>query len=366
MMQKNQLESIHTFLEEIGITGNLKGLQPLAQWQTQTPTAFKVFLDGRDCPGSLVVKHVSNFHDSSITKVWSPRWKVAQDYVNLEFLNEVSAGQFVPKCYGYSHDRNMIAIEDLGTISLEDIKQIDVLKNSNELWCSIARRLAELVCICPADPQVFTEAVSKRLPGIVGRNKCASPESIVNRIMNMTSHVGFTALERLEHEILRLSRMALDSNRWVGYATGDLWHAHVMIHQNLPKFIDFHCGGYDLCLADLVRLVDGTPMMQGQPLKPELIQNCKDAFLKAFTDGRLMGFNENEFEQIYSLALLRQVVDIAEYQILILKREKKIPIVIEALHMAAQSIGNVDDVDDIFADYLSTISLALQSGKCFT
>ena len=68
----------------------------------------------------LVVKHVPDFKDTSVADLWRPRWKVAQDYINLCFLEEVTAGVFAPRVYGYSKEQNMLAIEDVGQTSLRD------------------------------------------------------------------------------------------------------------------------------------------------------------------------------------------------------------------------------------------------------
>ena len=49
------LEGIKAFIEEIGYPG-VTALQPLAQWSE--PTAFRVYLEGRDEPKSIVVKSI--------------------------------------------------------------------------------------------------------------------------------------------------------------------------------------------------------------------------------------------------------------------------------------------------------------------
>ena len=92
-------------------------------------------------------------------------WKIAQDYVNLEFLASVEAGRFVPACYGYSKERNMIAIEDLGTLSLEDVEQVPHISQNRGLWCSVATRLATLSRSCPTKPQGFAEFCTAKVTG---------------------------------------------------------------------------------------------------------------------------------------------------------------------------------------------------------
>ncbi len=356
----NLPEGLGSFLEEIGVSGSITGLQPLAQWQN--PTAFRIFLDGPDTPGSLIVKHIPNFQDGSVCKPWNPRWKVAQDYVNLSFLHEVGAGQFTPKLYGYSFERNKVAIQDLGRVSLRDIEKIDMLKGNAELWCSVARRLAELVCSCPGQPQAFREVASRVLPGFAVLDRW-KPKYAADTLLGLATHIDFKAIDRLESEISRLSRLVLNSNRWIGYSTGDLWHEHVMIHRNLPKFIDFHCGGYDICVTDLVRLVDGTPMYQDEPIEQELKQECKDIFLEELASRCPDGLSRSEFEQVYSFALVRQVVSMVAREIVQLKRKNMVPTVIAAIRNAARSIQSLDDISGVMVEYLTKISQTLQSER---
>ena len=292
------LEEIKAFIGEIGYPG-VTALQPLAQWSV--PTAFRVYLEGRDEPKTIIVKHISS--EGNVAKTWSPVWKIAQDYVNLEFLASVGAGGFVPACYGYSQERNMIAIEDLGTLSLEDVEQVPHISQNRDLWCSVATRLATLSRSCPTKPQGFTEFCTGKVTGFTVLERW-HPESISSTILRMTRHIDCEAIDRLEEEVLRLSKLAIDSDL-IGYATGDLWHDHIVLQGEEIKFIDFHCGGYDLCITDLVRLVEGTPISQGRSLESELKAKCIAAFREIILD---QTSSHEAFDQVYSLGVVRQAL----------------------------------------------------------
>jgi len=136
------LTEIESFLASLGFDGPLAGLQPLVQWER--PTAFRVVFKPGASPRSMIVKHIPDFKSTSVADRWQPRWKVAQDYVNLCFLQEMGAGAFAPQVYGYSQEQNMLAIEDVGQTSLRAIEEISEIGTNEDLWQSSARALGEL------------------------------------------------------------------------------------------------------------------------------------------------------------------------------------------------------------------------------
>ncbi len=156
------LTEITSFLAGLGFDRRIVGLQPLVQWER--PTAFRVMFKSGTSPRSIIVKHDPRFESSSVSEQWRPRWKVAQDYINLCFLQEVDAGAFAPRVYGYSEKQNMLAIEDLGCTSLRGIEDIPEIGTNVDLWQGVASALGRLVNSCPRDPASFEKFAQAELP----------------------------------------------------------------------------------------------------------------------------------------------------------------------------------------------------------
>ena len=86
-----------------------------------------------------------------------------------------------------------------------------------------------------------------------------------------------------------------------------------MLHNDQPKLIDFHCGNYNLCVTDLVRILEETPVRKGELLSKETRHACRQAFHRIHAEHR--GSSESDFTQVYSLAWLRSIVGLAiEYK----------------------------------------------------
>ncbi len=100
----------------------------------------------------------------------------------------------------------MIAIEDLGTLSLEDVEQVPHISQNRGLWCSVATRLATLSRSCPTKPQGFAEFCTAKITGFAVLEQWR-PESISSNILRMTRHIDCDGIDRIEEEMLRLNEM---------------------------------------------------------------------------------------------------------------------------------------------------------------
>ena len=296
------LTEIESFLASLGFDGPLAGFQPLVQWER--PTAFRVVFKPGASPRSMIVKHIPDFKGTSVSDRWQPRWKVAQDYINLCFLQEMGAGAFAPQVYGYSQEQNMLAIEDLADFATcpRKSRKLGPMRTYGRVaLCA----LAQLVNACPRDPAQFEQFAQAMLPNFVVLRKWDDQDPAdCHSIIGMAREMGFESIDDLQEEVARLVRSATREGRWVGDSVGDLWHQHVMFHNGRPKFIDFHCGGYDIAVTDLMRLVEGTPLYQDKPLPPELVLACKGAFLAELCSVEERNLSWREFEEVYNFATL--------------------------------------------------------------
>ena len=348
------LNEIEAFLASLGFDGPLAGFQPLVQWDK--PTAFRVVFKPGASPRSMIVKHVPCFEGTSVSDRWQPRWKVAQDYVNLCFLQEMGAGAFAPQVYGYSQERNMLAIEDLGQTSLHALEEISEIGTHADLWQNCARALAQLVNACPRDPAQFEQFAQAMLPNFAVLRKWDDQDPAdCHSIIGMAREMGFESIDDLQEEVARLMRSATREGRWVGYSVGDLWHQHVMFHNGRPKFIDFHCGGYDIAVTDLMRLVEGTPLYQDKPLPPELVLVCKEAFLAELCSVEERNLSWREFEEVYNFVLLRHIAFMVGREIVQLHREHQRELVTKAVHAARNHLADAEHATAVVVDFLTEL-----------
>lgn len=304
----------------------------------------------------MIVKHIPDFKGTSVSDRWQPRWKLAQDYVNLCFLQEMGAGAFAPQVYGYSQEQNMLAIEDVGQISLRAIEKISEIGTNKDLWQNGARALAQLVNACPRDPAQFEQFAQAKLSTFAVLRKWDDQNPAdCHSIVGMAREMGFGSIDDLQEEVTRLVRSATREGRWVGYSVGDLWHQHVMFHNGRPKFIDFHCGGYDIAVTDLMRLVEGTPLYQDEPLPPKLVLACKEAFLAELcrVEGRTLTWRE--FEEAYNFALLRHIAFMVAREILELQRKHQCELVTKAVRATRNLLAGSEHTRAVVLDFLTEL-----------
>jgi hypothetical protein len=345
---------ITSFLAGLGFDRPIAGFQPLVQWER--PTAFRVIFEFGTSPRSIIVKHVPGFENCSVSEQWRPRWKVAQDYVNLCFLQEVDAGAFAPRVYGYSEKQNMLAIEDLGRTCLRDIRDIPEIGTNRDLWQEVASVLGRLVNSCPRDPAQFVKFAQAQLPTFAPLRKWEDQNPAdCHSIVGVAREMSFGSIADLEDEVARLVRLATQADRWIGYSVGDLWHQHVMFHNGRPKFIDFHCGGYDIAVTDLMRLIEGTPLYQGSPLPSEIVTTCKDAFFAELCSAKGRKVNRQEFEEVYDFTLLRHVAFMVGREIIELRRKHQCELVTNAVRAALQHLSASEHTRAITVDFVTEL-----------
>jgi len=349
------LDEISSFLrEDLGLHQGLSGLQPLAQWVQ--PTAFRVFLESDSALRSLIVKHIPDSGGSSLADLWQPRWKIAQDYINLCFLQEICAGAFAPQVHGYSEERNMLAIQDLGGTSLWEIENIPALATHNGVWREVARALGRLVACCPPDPERFQSFARAKRPDFTPLRKWQDQDpNAYHSIVSIAREMDFGHVPELEAEVARLVALTTEANRWVAYSVGDLWPQHVMFHEGCVKFIDFHCGGYDIATTDLMRLVDGSPLYRDRPLPQEIITDCKDAFFAELSGARDGHLDCQEFEEVYDFTLVRHVVFMVAREVLQLRRVHLCDLVTKAVRAARLRLESTEHARAITMEFLAEL-----------
>ncbi len=250
----------------------------------------------------------------------------------------------------------MLAIEDLGQTSLRDIAEISEIGTNGDLWQSCARALAQLVNACPRDPAQFEQFAQARLPNFAVLRKWDDQDPAdCHSIIGMARAMSFESMDDLQEEVARLVRSATQNGRWMGYSVGDLWHQHVIFHNGRPKFIDFHCGGYDIAVTDLMRLVEGTPLYQDKPLPPELVLVCKKAFLAELccVEGRNLSWRE--FEEVYNFALLRHIAFMVGREIVELHRKNQCELVAKAVQATRNHLDGSEHTMAVVVDFLTEL-----------
>ena len=348
------MAEITSFLAGIGFDQRIEGLQPLTQWVR--PSAYRVFLRPGASPRSVIVKHVPDFKDTSVADLWQPRWKVAQDYINLCFLEQVAAGTFAPRVYGYSQKQNMLAIEDIGQTSLRDIAKIPEIGTDLRLWQKVCRALAQLTATCPPAPEELEEFAQKKLPrfAVLEKWNDQNPDDC-HSIVGVAREMGFSRVGELEVQVAGFLDLLTQSPHWIGYSVGDLWHQHVMFHDGHIKFIDFHCGGYDIAVTDLMRLIEGTPLYQDEPLPPDLIVACKDAFFAELCRAQEQAFSRRKFEQAYNFCLLRHTAFMVGREIIELHRKNQCALVTKAVHRTRHRLRSSGNVHAVVLNFLAEL-----------
>ena len=134
------LAEIEAFLACLGFKGPLAGLQPLVQWDR--PTAFRVVFEPGASPRSMIVKQ------SQIPKArrFRPMATAVESGSGLRqplLLTGDGRRCVRSQVYGYSQERNMLAIEDLGQTSLHALEEISEIGTDEDLWQNCARALAQ-------------------------------------------------------------------------------------------------------------------------------------------------------------------------------------------------------------------------------
>jgi hypothetical protein len=342
------LTEITSFLAGIGFDKRIEGLQPLTQWQR--PTAFRVFFGPGASLRSVVVKHIPDFQDTLVADLWRPRWKVAQDYINLCFLEKVTTGGFAPRVYGYSQERNMLAIEDVGQTSLRDITKILGIGTDSRLWQKVCRVLAQLTTTCPPDPDELGKFAHEKLPTFAVLEKWND-----QKIVGVAREMGFSHVDELEDKVTNFQSLLTQSPQWIGYSVGDLWHQHVMFHNGHIRFIDFHCGGYDILVTDLMRLIQGTPLYQDEPLPDDLVVACQDAFFAELCRAQEQAFSRQEFDQVYDFVLLRHAAFMVGREIIQLRRKNHCALVTRAVQNIHQHLKNSGKVNAVVLDFVTEL-----------
>lgn len=137
-------------------------------------------------------------------------------------------------------------------------------------------------------------------------------------------HFGGSNSPDLVEQYGQFMRQFGGENRFFGHVVGDLWHQHVILSQSNVCFVDFHCGGSDIVLMDLFRLLEGTPWGEMKRIPDELVEKAKTAYLKALAEtvGWEVGSElRGQFELSYACAMIRGCFRGCSYQWIHLKRE---------------------------------------------
>ncbi len=296
-----------------GYEVRIEDATPLVQWANTTAYRLKLQHPRQNgsCPDTAIMKGPYEGYDASYLAMWRPAWRLAQDYVNLRFFHEVGAGQYVPTLYAYDPQAGFILMQDLGEMDLHKFLTDPTSSNAWNTIVGVAQALGHLHGVALPHAFEFPPLALSLVPGFepVFRAQALTEEENYENLLVIDRHFGGSNSPDPVHEYAEFTQRFSERNRFFGHVAGDLWHQHVILSKSNPCFVDFHCGGPDIVLMDLFRLLEGSPSAMKRQMPEQLIKTAKAAYLDALAEGA--GWDSDrglgdDFELIYACTAIRQ------------------------------------------------------------